>query len=257
MQVFADSAIPLFLQNPSALTIGSFDGVHRGHVSLLECARSFLPENGSLIVYTFVNHPTHVLSHLHPTPFIYTLEHKLKILEAHRVDYTILSTFTKEFAQTPFDTFLEHLKNRLQFTHLVLGKGARFGKDKEGDETHVKLCGRQLGFTAEYMPKLSIDHEIISSGHIRALIAKAEFAEVERCLGRPYSIYAPLSFNHAHYMQLSHHCLPPSATYPVRCAINDHVYHGTAHVNQPGQLIHIELIDAPLFYQATLAELFF
>jgi FAD synthase len=107
------------------------------------------------------------------------------------------------------------------------------------------------------MPKLRLEHETLSSGHIRTLIAEAAFGDVERCLGRPYSIYAPLFFERSHYMQLAQHCLPPSGSYPVRCAIEKHSYQGTAHVDRPKELIRIELFDAPLTPQTTFAELFF
>jgi|SRR5579862_2240779 len=257
MQVIADSDIPFLSPQPCALTIGSFDGLHLGHLSLLNHARSLLPKNGRLIIYTFINHPTHVLSHIPPIPFIYTLEHKLKILQENRVDYVILSTFTKELAQIPFDQFLQKLKKTLQFTHLVLGVGASFGKDRQGNESNVKQLASSLDFQPVYVPKLHLNDETLSSGRIRALIAEAAFSHVARYLGRPYSIYAPLLFKHEHYMQLNQHCLPPTGTYPIHIALEDKTYEGTAHIDRPAQRIRIHAKNAPPLPHTALAEVFF
>jgi riboflavin kinase/FMN adenylyltransferase len=257
MEVITDVCTPALPLSARVLTIGNFDGMHLGHLSLLEQARSLIPEEGSLLVYTFINHPTHVLSHLPPIPFIYTLEHKLKLLEENKVDCTILSTFTKELAQTPFDQFLKSLKTTLQFTHLVLGVGASFGKDKQGNEANVRKCAEQLDFEVAYISKMYSNHGTLSSGHIRILIAQGAFSQAEQLLGRPYSIYAPLLFEHTHYMQLYQHCLPPSGTYPVRLAVGEKTYLGKAHIERPTQFIRIELDDAPPVLEAAFGELFF
>src|SRR5690242_4073728 len=184
MQVTTDIHSFTPTPKPRVLTIGNFDGLHLGHLFLLEQARAL---GNSLLLYTFTNHPTHVLSHLPPIHFIYTREHKLKILKTLGVDCTILVTFTKELSQTTFDVFLKDLKKNLGFSHLILGEGERFGKDKQGDAAHVRPLAKQLGFEVTYIHKR--DH--LSSGHIRTLIAQGAFAEVEKCIGRPYSIYAP------------------------------------------------------------------
>ncbi len=257
MQVITDSNTSILPQRACALTLGSFDGMHRGHLSLLHHARALLPKNGTLAVYTFINHPTHVLSHLPPIPFIYTLEHKLKILQENGVDYTILSTFTKELAQTPFDQFLKHLKDTLHFTHLVLGEGARFGKDKQGNEANVKKCASELDFEVEYIPKMHLNEAMLSSGHIRTLIAQGAFSQVERYLGRPYSIYAPLFYENVHYMQLFQHCLPPSGVYSTHLSIADKSYPAKAHVDRHSERIRIELENDSLEPITTHAELFF
>jgi riboflavin kinase/FMN adenylyltransferase len=245
-------------KKPCGLTIGNFDGVHLGHISLLQHMRSLLPKDIPLVVYTFINHPTHVLSHLPPIPFIYTLEHKLKILSENKVDYTVLSTFTKELAETPYNQFLLMLKEKIGFTFLVLGKGARFGKEKEGTEDKIRKCAEQLNFRVEYLPKLQFDHEILSSGHIRTLIAQGEFSQASRCLGRPYSIYAPLLFEKERcHMSLYQLCLPPSKTYPVHIIIGEKTYAGRARIDRHAQRIDIDFDKMPPIHQTMNAEVIF
>lgn len=258
MHIVTDINTPLLLRKPCALTIGNFDGVHLGHLSLLQHLRSLLPKDGILTVFTFTNHPSHVLTHLAPIPFIYTVEHKLKILKENQVDYVLLSPFTKELAQTPFDLFLTQLKETVGFSYLVLGKGASFGKNKEGTEENVKQFAKQCGFHVEYLPKLHVDHETLSSGNIRTLIAEAKFAQVKQCLGRPYSIYAPLIFQNQHYhMKLNQLCLPPSGSYPVSVCIEEKNHLANAHIDRHSQLIRIEFIDPISIEHTSLAEIIF
>lgn len=239
------------------LTIGNFDGVHLGHQHLLHHARTLATEEGEVIVYTFLNHPTHVLSHLPPTPWIYTIEHKLKILEEIGVNYTLLITFTKELAQTPYDTFLEELKRKLHFTHLVLGKGASLGKGKQGDEPHVRACAERLGFHVSYVSKLGRDDLPLSSGQIRRLIAEAALEKASHCLGRPYSIYAPLLLERSLCMRLQQHCLPPSGIYSIHLNLEEENYKGKAFVERPEMYIRIKLDDAPALPAQKCNELIF
>ena len=237
---------------------GTFDGVHLGHLSLIHRLRSLVSEKGLVLVYTFTNHPTYVLSHLPTIPFIYTLEHKCKILQEHNVDYTILSTFTKEFAETPFAQFLTNLKNKFHFSYLILGEGASFGKNREGNKENIQKLSKQLDFQVEYLPKLYIDGEPISSGRIRTLIAEGKFSLVEQCLGRPYSILAPLLLDKEHYhLSLDNVCLPPSAIYPVHILIGNTSYEGHAHIDRHSEKIRIDFVNPPSHYHTTLVEVIF
>lgn len=256
MEIITDSHIP-FLNN-CGLTIGTFDGVHLGHLFLLHYLRSKLPKNIPLVVYTFTNHPTHVLSHLTPIPLIYTIEHKLKILQELGVDYTILSPFTKEVAGTPYDQFLIHLKKIVGFAYLVLGEQASFGKNKEGDKKNVHNLSKQLDFHVEYLPKFQLNDEPLSSGRIRTLIARAEFVEASRCLGRPYSIYAPLRFNKGNYhMSLCQLCLPPTGTYSVQIVMHNKTLPGYAHLERRSEHIRIETKEPHFPSYHALTEVIF
>jgi len=200
----------------SGLTIGSFDGVHLGHQALLRHLRSKLKSGEKLVVLTFANHPSHILKHRTSAPLIISPEHKRALLEEFGVDVLLLIPFTTEFARTSFEQLLRALKEKIHFTHLVLGDGASFGQNREGDETSVRKLAAQLQFEVEYMPKLELNHQVISSALIRALIASGKLKEAGAYLGRPYSIYAPLKQVEAHWsVQGSDLCLPPDGSYPV------------------------------------------
>ena len=163
-----------------ALTIGSFDGVHLGHLHLIEA----LKKEGKAAVVTFRNHP---VQHFKKTDLfspITTLEEKLDLLEKAGVDLVILLEFNDDLLQKTYTTFLDEIRARLPFSSLVLGTGAAFGKGRAGDEKHVQVLAKARGFKAIYLPKFTLDGETISSGKIRDAIRRGDFEHASKLLGR-------------------------------------------------------------------------
>lgn len=231
------------------LTIGNFDGVHLGHRALLDHLRAALPPGGQSLVYTFSNHPSHVLSPLAPIPYICTPEHKLKLLRDAGVDAAVCVPFTLELARTPFDRFLETLKDALDFSILVLGADARFGKNREGDPEKTRQLGRMLGFEVLYLPKYTLSDHAVSSALIRSCIAQGELDQAAHYLGRPYSIYTKV---HNGAMSLKGLCLPPTATYRATLEVENTRFNVKAHVHR-----HTERLDGLPLLSVSLAELTF
>src|SRR6267154_1099110 len=232
--------IPL-LSQPCGLTIGTFDGIHLGHQALLKHLKSKLPTDGVLAVFTFLNHPSHLFTPEQPTPLICPPLQKVKHLTDYGADIVFLIPFTSEFAQTPFRDFLRHLKKQLNFSHLALGMGATFGKNKEGDETNVLKLADELAFELDYLPKTKINDKPISSGRVRTSIMKGAFHEVQICLGRHYSLMGRLhEKNGLFHFPLPGICLPPEGIYPVRLKTNSTMYVARAHIIPQEQLIQID-----------------
>lgn len=157
-----------------SLAIGFFDGVHLGHQALLYRLKQ--EENPTIL--TFSNHPKEVLSPPAPKQII-PLEEKLLVLKSF-TPRVLVTPFTKEFASTPFDRLLD----RFDLSFLILGKGAVFGKDREGDEKKVRSYAEKQGFSVEYFPKTFFDGEAISSSRIREAIEKGDKKLVRQLLGR-------------------------------------------------------------------------
>ncbi len=176
------------LPHPIALTIGSFDGLHRGHQKLLVRVREKATPKGTAAVLTFANHPSTVLSGKAPPSAICSRAQKLKLLELAGVDLVLMLPFTLELAKVPYELFIKEIKNKLPFSSLVLGKGAAFGSGKKGDEQHVRALGNVLHFEVEYLPVEEEDGRAISSGWVREEIAKGNLQMVEKLLGRPYNV---------------------------------------------------------------------
>jgi riboflavin kinase/FMN adenylyltransferase len=248
------NAIPSIAQ-PCGLTIGSFDGVHLGHQALLRHLKSKLSSNGILAVFTFSNHPSQLFNPENPTPLINSPLQKVKLLEKYGAHFIFLIPFTAEFAQTPFQTFLQKLKQQLSFSHLVLGSGAALGKNKEGDEAHVRHLGEQLAYTVDYLPKVLEKAIPISSGRIRTLISQGLLHEVQSCLGRPYSLVGRL--NQEQVLTLPGLCLPPERVYPVHIKTSSSTHLGMAYISPAKQILRIDLLEAAISLKEQDVEVIF
>lgn len=176
-------------QNPPlGLIIGAFDGVHLGHIHLIKTLDKLMGSKGTKAVITFSNHPSQVLKGAKPVQPICTKEEKIKLLEKAGVDLLFLLEFTPELAALSYEEFLSKVKKVYPFQYLVVGKGDAFGKGRQGDEPHIRELGKKLHFEAEYVEKLKIDGEVVSSGKIREFIQSGDLKKAAKFLGRPYSI---------------------------------------------------------------------
>lgn len=171
------------IAHPVVLTIGNFDGVHRGHQTILKALRNKSGPTGSSVVLTFQNHPQHFFADQGKIPLISTLEERLDLLEACEVDLVIVLPFEEQLANLTYDAFLEKLRNHLPFEHLILGKGATLGKNRGGTEETVTAYARKHGFSVEFLDKLIIDGHIVSSGYIRSLLLDGKKNEAIALLG--------------------------------------------------------------------------
>ncbi|MGE5196767.1 MAG: bifunctional riboflavin kinase/FMN adenylyltransferase [Anaerolineae bacterium] len=203
---------------PCSLTIGSLDGIHLGHQTLLKRLKE-LSQGGTSVALTFSNHPSEILSPEKATCLLTTLEHRLLLLEKAGVDLVILLEFTKKLSNLPYDIFLKDIKNALPFNSLVLGEGAAFGKEKKGNTDSLIQLGKEIAFHPEFIKKLYIGNQVVSSGRIRQHIMIGDLKNAALLLGRLFSIYSSFkenSRNRCHlFLQNQHLCLPPSGSYPI------------------------------------------
>ncbi len=236
------------LSQPCGLTIGSFDGVHLGHQAILKSLRLKLSPGANIAVFTFSNHPSQLFTPEKPTPLICPPLQKVKHLADYGAGIVFLIPFSEDFAKQSFREFLQHLKNKLKFSHLTLGTGAAFGHRKEGDEMNVRKLGSALGFEVDYLPKTMVGGTLVSSGRVRASIAQGSFQDVQECLGRHYSLMGRLRKNTFEHFSLPGICLPPEGIYAVRIKVNGSIHLGRAQVSPQEQLIRLDPLktDAPL-----------
>jgi riboflavin kinase/FMN adenylyltransferase len=169
------------VSGPIALTIGTYDGVHLGHQYLFHELKKY----GTAVVLTFSNHPSEVLRPDSATPLIDTLEQKLRRFENNGIDLVIALPFTPALASLTYDIFLKQIRQHLPFTHLILGEGAVIGHQAQGTEKNIQALAKELNFEALYLPKFTLDGEIVSSRKIRELIETGNFEQAFRLLGRP------------------------------------------------------------------------
>lgn len=158
----------------TALTIGFFDGVHLGHQALLKRLRE-VGKHTTLLTYS--NHPSTIL-HAKERPLLISLPQKLELL-APFVDALITIPFTLEFASTSYNDLL----SQFSLSHLILGEGSAFGKNREGNEAAIRAYAKKHQFEVEYLPKLKINNEPVSSTRIRSCLAAGNTALAQQLLG--------------------------------------------------------------------------
>lgn len=246
------------LDQPCGLTIGSFDGVHLGHQALLKHLRAKLPPKALLAIFTFSNHPSHFFVPHAPISLITPPLQKVQLLENYGADIIFLVPFTDAFAKTSFEMFLTSLKRRLGFSHLALGSGATFGKNKEGNEVNVRRFAAELKVEVDYLHKYLVNGTPVSSGRIRTLISQGVFSEVQNCLGRPYSLMGRLIQQKDHYLlPFPGICLPPEGRYPIRLKTSAQTYQGIAHLACQKELIRLDIQEDRIPLDGKEAELIF
>ncbi|MCK9195381.1 MAG: bifunctional riboflavin kinase/FAD synthetase [Syntrophales bacterium] len=175
----------------SYLTIGNFDGVHKGHQflfrHLVDQARN---AQRQAVVLTFDPHPKMVL-HPDRRPFylITSIEEKIRLIEAQGVDGLIIIPFNLDFSKTTAREFVcDLLWGKLRIKKILIGHDYTFGKGKEGNETFLIAQGQKLGFEVEVMRAFQVDETIISSTLVRNAILAGDVKAAAAWLGRPYNL---------------------------------------------------------------------
>jgi len=172
------------------ITLGNFDGVHRGHLEIFESLKDFATNRGAdAVVFTFEPHPVKVLRPELGPSLITTLSEKLKLIKDAGIDAVILADFTKEFAaQHPASFVEEILCDKLDIQMAVVGHDFTFGRGKEGTIEFLSKKGAAAGFDVHVVDALKINGEIVSSTKIRRHITDGDVSLAALLLGRPYSV---------------------------------------------------------------------
>ncbi len=173
----------------SWLTIGVFDGVHRGHQQiirrLVEGARA---AHAPAVVLTFWPHPASVLGG-GEVKCLTTPDERAQLLQALGVDIVITQRFDRALASTSAQDFISRLKEHLGFEHLLIGYDFALGKGREGNAARLSEIGKSLGYQVEIIPAVGDESGVISSTEIRKLVATGDVADAAALLGHPYSLH--------------------------------------------------------------------
>ncbi|UGQ45267.1 bifunctional riboflavin kinase/FAD synthetase [Massilia endophytica] len=180
---------------PCALTIGNFDGVHRGHQALLAQVRAAASSLGlEAAVMTFEPHPREFFARRmgqpdKAPPRIANLRDKLASLANNGIDRVIVEHFSDSFASLTPQEFTERvLVEGLHVKWLMVGDDFCYGAKRAGNVALLKEAGRRYGFQVETLPTVMNGDIRISSSAVRAALAAGDFARAEQLLGHPYSI---------------------------------------------------------------------
>jgi riboflavin kinase / FMN adenylyltransferase len=175
------------------LTIGIFDGVHRGHQEILHPLVSGAHAAGDpAVVLTFTPHPAIVLGGKPDFKCLTLPDERAALLGTFGVDGVITQTFDRAFADQTAEVFMRRLSSTLGLHRLLIGYDTALGRGRAGDAVRLTEVGNELGYTVRLVPPLKDEAGIISSTRIRAAVNAGNVASATADLGRCYSITGPV-----------------------------------------------------------------
>lgn len=171
------------------LTIGAFDGVHRGHQALVtDMIVSARTSGLQSVVLTFFPHPSVVLSGRNPASYIHRPDEKAIALEELGVDWVVTLPFNERRAKITAGDFTRQLRRDLDFRQFWCGRDFAFGCGREGDIDWLQDHSREFGFSLHIAEPVRHENGVISSSRVRDYIRRGDMAGAMRCLGRPLRI---------------------------------------------------------------------
>jgi riboflavin kinase/FMN adenylyltransferase len=232
---------PAGFLGPSHMTMGTFDGVHRGHQALLKPLIAGARKTGAAsVLVTFEPHPRCVLDPDHCPANLTTLEEKTWLLDQLGLDHLVVIPFTPQVAALSPAVFMERLLRGIQVRHIVIGENHRFGHGQRGDPALLRRLGTRHDFTVEVAPTLARGRTPISSSRIRRLVLLGQVRAAAQLLGRDYFIRSTvehgvkrgreLGFPTANLRISPNKLLPATGIYAVRVDLEDRTLAGALSV---------------------------
>lgn len=228
----------------NVVTIGVFDGVHRGHQALVDRVRREAQARGlGAGVVTFHPNPVTVLRPDVPFSYLTSLERRVELLREAGADWVSVLQFTSELALVSAEDFTRMLVEDAGMRVLIVGENFHLGRGREGDVARLTALGREMRFEVMPFPLVAGgDGEVaeISSTRIRRALATGEMRAVETLLGRPFSLRGPvlhgdergrtIGFPTLNIGVSADQALPPNGVYVTRAEIDGRIHHGATNI---------------------------
>jgi len=175
----------------SIVTVGTFDGVHKGHQSIMKSMLTLKQSkrNARTVIVTFDPHPQTVIprSDKPPITLLSDISERLQLIESYGMDMVVIIPFTKEFAQTSSDEFIKkYIHSTIGCSDIFIGYDHGFGKAREGGVNTLNALSKELSFTVHHIEPSIIDEKTISSTEIRKAISLGDLPHAFEMLGHPY-----------------------------------------------------------------------
>lgn len=227
----------------SVVTIGTFDGLHLGHLEIIEELKKKSAELGLCsVVLTFYPHPRTVVAKDSGIKLLTPLEEKKLLFRNLGIDYLYIINFTKEFSKKTYKEFIDDIViKEVRAKHLIIGYDHKFGKDRTGDKSKLVEYTRENGIEMTVVSARDISDGTVSSTKIRDALLEGELDLANKMLGRYYSMLGTvvegakrgrtLGFPTANINPDDENKLiPRNGVYFVRVNLNDKVYYGVANI---------------------------
>lgn len=261
MQIFY-SIKDLKKNKNTVLTLGTFDGIHPGHLKIIGRLVSCSKEKGCRnVVITFYPHPRTILGNDNSVKMLTTQDEKIELLEKLGVENLLIINFTKEFASLSAEDFIyDYLINGIGLTEIVLGHDHHFGKGRRGNAELLQKIADKEGFIVTKAEAFMIDGEAVSSTKIRNAIAEGDIIRANKLLGRNYEFSGivvggdkrgrELGFPTANIKLSSQEkLLPASGVYAVKVMVENERHTGLLSIgNRPTFYNQGELVSEVYIY---------
>jgi len=228
-------------KNP-VLTIGNFDGVHKGHLALFNKVKERASNiGGQSVVMTFEPHPIKVMMPGKGPPLITPTQQKLRLIENAGIDFILCIPFTEKFAKiSPRDFVKGLLVDKIGIKEIVVGHDYSFGHKRQGNIELLQEMGNDLGFIVHVVEPVFLDHTLVSSTSVRNLVQDGNLSESKRLLGRDYQVCgtvvkgkdrgARLLGIPTANLKLIDELTPKLGVYAVKVLIDDQIYNGLTNI---------------------------
>jgi riboflavin kinase/FMN adenylyltransferase len=231
---FPDDARPAWLVHP-VLALGNFDGLHRGHLKIIERVRRGAAEHGGTpMAMTFDPHPSRIVRPDKAPPLLMTKAQRLEALDRAGIAAVAVVRFTTELSRWDPEAFVRTvLVDWLRVSEVWVGANFLFGHDRSGNFSTLRTLGQRYGFRADKIDPVRYKEFVVSSTRVRRLVAEGRMDEAGALLGHPYSIDGTvvagkrrgreLGFPTAN-LQTENELLPPNGVYATTATINGVVH---------------------------------
>ena len=227
----------------SVVTIGTFDGVHKGHQKVFDkVINASKLSNLSSVVLTFFPHPRIILNKYNDVKMIDTLDEKIDHLEKIGIDHLIIHPFDKKFSLLSADQFIkEYLVDKLNLKHIIIGYDHRFGKGREASITDLKEYSSEFNFVVDEIDAQEIEKIAISSTKIRKSINEGDLETTRVYLGRFFSLTGKVVKGDGLGKQIdyptanikieeNYKIIPKDGVYYIKTTIDNKLYNGMMNI---------------------------
>ncbi len=227
------------IEEPTVISLGKFDGIHRGHELLLEQLLKKKREGYATVIFTFDIPPKKQVES-EEAKVLTTNEEKMHMFESFGIDYLIECPFTKEVMCMEPEAFIRMLVEKLSVKCIVAGEDFCFGHNRRGNYQMLKDYAKELGYEAMILPKMKEEQRDISSTFVREEIAAGRIEKANKLLGYPYfvsgivehgkKIGRTIGFPTINIIPPANKLLPDFGVYITKVTIEGKVYYGVTNV---------------------------